>query len=94
MDYFPIINGIPYKKISGNGRKRNLEKIDDYLNIEGIQNNMLSYATLMYMNITWVSSANKETVTKRGTQQKTRMRCGRKRLQPKYGKSKKNSTGK
>ena len=35
MDYFPIINGIPYEKISGDGRKRNLEKINDYLSIEG-----------------------------------------------------------
>ena len=32
-----MINGIPYKKISGNGHKRSLEKIDDYLSIEGIQ---------------------------------------------------------
>ena len=33
--YFPIINGITYEKISGNGRKSSLEKIDDYLSIEG-----------------------------------------------------------
>ena len=37
IDYFPIINGIPYKKISGNDHKRSLEKIDDYLSIGGIQ---------------------------------------------------------
>ena len=35
IDYFSIINGIPYEKISGNGHKRSLEKIDDYLSIEG-----------------------------------------------------------
>ena len=32
IDYIPIINGIPYEKLSGNDRKRSL---DDYLSIEG-----------------------------------------------------------
>ena len=35
IDDFQIINGIPYEEISGNGRKRSLEKIDDYLSIKG-----------------------------------------------------------
>ena len=67
IDYFTIINGIPYENISGNGRKRSFIEINIYLSIEGSRIQK-EHVIMIYMNITCVSTANKVTVTKRGRQ--------------------------
>ena len=48
--------------------RRSYIKIDDYLGMKGSRiKNIFPLLIIMYMNITWDSTANKVTVAKRGT---------------------------